>query len=119
MKKLVASLVLAGALTATATIAAEKPKTVIHVINVRFKKEAAKADIDKALNGAAEMAYPGLKRVWLKGIKNQIAEFPNMIVMEFESEDSLKKYAGSDAQKKWYALYDKVRDESRTNDNTN
>jgi antibiotic biosynthesis monooxygenase (ABM) superfamily enzyme len=39
--------------------------------------------------------------------------------MEFASEDALKKYADSPAQKKWYEVYQAVREESRTSDITN
>ena len=39
--------------------------------------------------------------------------------MEFESEEALKKYADSDAQKKWYEAYLPIRQESRTHDITN
>ncbi len=80
----------------------------------------SKADVDKAIALAGEMTAPGLKNVWLRPIKNQLApEFTHILVMEFESEDALKKYADSPSQKKWYETYLKVRDESRTNDVTN
>ncbi len=117
MKKLMMSLALAGALMVPAMAEPGKPKSVIHVINVKFKADAAPADIEKAIQGAGQMQYPGLKNVWLRPIKNQLApNFTHIIVMEFESEEALKKYADSDAQKKWYQLYMKVREESRTND---
>lgn len=120
MKKILASLALAGLLCTPAMFGASKPKSVIHIINVKFKADAAKADIDKAISYAAEMDAPGLKNVWLRPIKNQLApEFTHILVMEFESEEALKKYADSPAQKKWYEIYLKVRDESRTNDVTN
>jgi antibiotic biosynthesis monooxygenase (ABM) superfamily enzyme len=119
--KLFASFVLTLALLAPAGFAQPaKPKSVIHIVNVKFKADASKADIDKAIAGVGEMNYPGLKNVWLKAIKNQMTpNFTHILVMEFESEDALKKYADSPAQKKWYEVYLKVRDESRTNDVTN
>jgi hypothetical protein len=39
--------------------------------------------------------------------------------MEFESQDALKKYENSVAQKWWYEVYLPVRDDSRTDDITN
>lgn len=120
MKKILASLALAGLLCTPAMFGANKPKSVIHIINVKFKSDASKADVDKAIALAGEMTAPGLKNVWLRPIKNQLApEFTHILVMEFESEDALKKYADSPSQKKWYETYLKVRDESRTNDVTN
>ncbi|MDX2179460.1 MAG: Dabb family protein [Bryobacteraceae bacterium] len=119
--KLFASFVLTLAMLAPAAFAQPaKPKSVIHVINVKFKADASKADIDKAIAGIAEMKHPGLKNVWLKTIKNQMTpNFTHILVMEFDSQESFDKYSESPAQKKWYDVYLKVRDESRTNDVTN
>jgi hypothetical protein len=53
----------------------------------------------RAKNRAAEnINYPGIKNVWTKPIKMQLPEgYKHIIVMEFESEEVLTKYA---AQKK-------------------
>ncbi len=100
--------------------APDKPKTVIHVITVQWKAGASAADIEKAIKGVETMNYPGLKNVWTKPIKMQLPEsYQNIIVMEFESEQALKDYAGSEAQKQWYKVYLPVRGESRTHDITN
>jgi len=113
----------AAALLATALFAADaKPKTVIHVISVQWKKDATPAQIDKAIKGveALPSEYPGILHVWTKPIKKQLPEgYNHVIVMEFASEDALKKYADSPAQKKWYEVYMAVREESRTSDITN
>lgn len=120
MKKIFASIALAGFLATGAFAEPNKPKSVIHIVNVKFKDTASKADIDKALEATGKINHPGLKNVWLKTIKNQLG--PNLthtLVMEFESEEALKSYADSAAQKKWYESYIPVRQESRTNDVTN
>jgi hypothetical protein len=97
-----------------------KPKTVIHVVTVKWNDSATPAQIDEALKAVGAMNYPGLKNVWTRPIKMQLPEgYKNIIVMEFESEDALKKYAGSEAQKQWYKVYMPIRDESRTHDITN
>lgn len=123
MMKIVMTMALAGMMLAPAAMSAPpaKPKSVIHVINVRFKADAAKADIDKAISMVGTMEFAGLKNVWLKPIKVQGGEskFTHVLVMEFESEAALAKYSGSDAQKKWYEAYLKVRDLSNTHDITN
>ena len=98
------------------------PKTVIHVISIQWKSGATPAQIEKALKAAEALPseYPGIKRVWTKAIKKQLPEgYTNVIVMEFASEEALQKYAGSDAQKKWYEVYMPIREESRTSDITN
>ena len=97
-----------------------KPKTVIHVITVQWKANTTPAQISAALKAAENMNYPGLKNVWTRPIKMQLDEgYKNIIVMEFESEDALKKYTDSPAQKAWYEIYMPIREESRTHDITN
>ena len=113
-----AALMLAGTLLA----ADARPKTVIHVISVKWKADATTAAIEKAIRGAEALPaeYPGILHVWTKPIKKQLPEgYSHVIVMEFASEDALTRYAGSAAQKKWYDAYQAVREESRTSDITN
>lgn len=109
-------------MTGSAFAADVKPKTVLHVIAVQWKADATPAQIDKAVKAAEALPsqYPGITRVWTRQIKKQLPEgYTQMIVMEFASEDALKNYADSAAQKKWYEVYMPIREESRTNDITN
>ena len=114
-------LIAAAALVAGLLLAAPaKPKSVIHIITVQWKAGVTEAQIATAIKAAETMNYPGLKNVWTRPIKMQLPEgYKSIIVMEFESEDALKRYAGSEAQKQWYAVYMPVREESRTDDVTN
>jgi|SRR5581483_5710482 len=97
-----------------------KPKTVIHVIQVQWKADATQDQIAKAIKGVETMNYPGLKNVWTRPIKMQLPEgYKSIFVMEFASEQALKDYANSPAQKAWYELYMPIREESRTSDITN
>jgi antibiotic biosynthesis monooxygenase (ABM) superfamily enzyme len=109
-------------LAASLFAADARPKTVIHVISVQWKAGATPAQIDKAIKAAEALPseYPGITRVWTKPIKKQLPDgYSTVIVMEFASEDALKNYADSAAQKKWYELYMPIREESRTSDITN
>ena len=100
--------------------APNKPKTVIHVVTIQWKPDASPDAIKKAITAAENINYPGLKNVWTRPIKMQLPEgYKHIIVMEFESEEALKKYADSPAQKAWYDAYMPVRGESRTHDVTN
>jgi len=95
---------------------------VIHVISVQWKAGTTPAQIEKAIKAAEALPseYPGIIHVWTKPIKKQLPEgYDHVIVMEFASEDALKKYADSSAQKKWYEVYMAIREESRTSDITN
>jgi antibiotic biosynthesis monooxygenase (ABM) superfamily enzyme len=123
MKRLIQVILTATMLMTTVLFAADAtPKTVIHVITVKWKADASPAQITKALDTVATMPsqYPGITHVWTKPIKKQIPEgFSHVIVMEFASEDALKKYVDSAAQKKFYEVYMPIREESRTSDITN
>jgi hypothetical protein len=123
MKRLFLVTLAATMLIATGIFAADAtPKTVIHVITVKWKTDATPAQISKVLEVVATMPsqYPGITRVWTKPIKKQIPEgYNHVIVMEFASEDALKQYGDSSAQKKFYELYMPIREESRTSDITN
>src|SRR3982751_6157916 len=119
MKKLFVVLSMLFLLAAgTVFAAAERPKTVLHVITVKFKDGTTQAQINKAVDAAAQI--PGVLRVWARPIKMQLPEgFKHIIVMEFKDEATLKAYADSPAQKKFYDVYLPLRDESRTHDITN
>lgn len=124
MKKLITSLLAAGVLAfGSAPLFAASdaaPQSVIHVVTVSWKKDATPEQIKAALDGAHQMpqSFKGLKRVWTKTIKSQHPDNKQVIVMEFENEQALKDYAGSDAQKAWYKAYTPIRERSMTFDIT-
>jgi hypothetical protein len=110
------------ALLLAATAWAQAPATVLHIITVKWKVEATPEQVKAAVDAVQQLParFPGIKRVWTKNLKFQGQEgFKQAIVMEFESQDALKKYEGSPAQKWWYELYMPVREDSRTDDVTN
>jgi len=129
MKKLLTIVVTSGLLAlgaATLSAADTAPKSVIHVVTVAFKEGTTPAQIQAALDGAQKLPgqYKGITRVWTKALKVQnVAEAKvkktHVIVMEFASEQALKDYTDSDAQKKWYELYTPIRAQSTTYDITN
>jgi Stress responsive A/B Barrel Domain len=123
MKKLLLAVVLvATLLTAGAWAAETAPKTVIHVITVKWKTDATPAQISTVLATVAAMPsqYPGITHVWTNPIKKQIPDgYNHVIVMEFASQDALKQYVGSSVQKNFYAVYMPIREESNTSDISN
>jgi hypothetical protein len=123
MKKLLLPLLAAALLslgTATASASDTAPKSVIHVVSVKWKADATKEQIKAALDGvhALPAAFKGITRVWTNAVKVQ-GEWSHVFVMEFTDEAALKAYAGSDAQKEWYKVYMPVRERSNTHDITN
>lgn len=95
-------------------------KSVIHVVTVSWKAGTTPEQIQAALDGAQKLpaAYKGITRVWTKTIKAQ-GDRSHAIVMEFASEQALKDYTDSDAQKEWYKVYLPIRERSTTFDITN
>src|SRR5688572_27207622 len=124
MKKLTSILLTAVLLAFGAnTLSAQTstaPKTVIHVVTVKWKADATPKQIEAALEGvkALPAAYSGITRVWIKTLKTQ-GDKANAIVMEFADEAALKGYTDSPAQKEWYKLYTPIREQSTTFDITN
>src|SRR5438552_5052001 len=104
-RKLFLAACAAATMIAVGVFAADtKPKTVIHVIAIKWKADATPAQIEKAIKGAEALPsqYPGITHVWTRPIKKQLPEgYSHVIVMEFANEDALKNYADSPAQKKW------------------
>jgi len=101
---------------------AQAPTTVIHIVNIKWKVDATPEQVKAVIDAVQQlpMRYPGIKRVWTKNLKYQGPDgYKTAIVMEFDSQDSLKKYENSAAQKWWYDMYLPVRDDSRTVDVTN
>jgi len=99
--------------------ALNKPASVIHVVTLKWNADATEAQRAAALKGVETLAskYAGIKNVWTRSIKAQGMD--TAFVMEFESEQALKDYAGSAAQKEWYEVYIPAREMSRTFDITN
>jgi uncharacterized protein (DUF1330 family) len=99
----------------------EKPKTVIHVVTVKWKADASPEQIKAAIDGVEKVGreYAGIRRVWTRAIKVQGQGYTHAFVMEFDSEQALKEYANSAAQKEWYKAYLPIREQSTTHDITN
>jgi len=111
-----------------------KPTTIIHVVTLFYKDGTTEAQKKAVLDGVEKMAgeVPGLKNIWLKGIKAQVSavvkdadgkltekRMTDAIVMEFESEAAFKAYDDHPAHREWEKIYTVVRGQSRTTDITN
>jgi hypothetical protein len=122
MKKLLMTILTVTLLTlGAANVSAQTaPKTVLHVVTVKWKDGTTAEQIKTALDGVQSLpaAYKGITHVWTRSIKVQGGK-ANAFVMEFADEAALKDYAGSPAQKEWYKTYMPIRGESTTFDITN
>lgn len=102
-----------------------QPKSIVHVVTLKWKAGSTPEQRQKALDGVKTMAaeIPGIKNVWLKTLKVQgpSADMPfdSAFVMEFADEAAFKAYVAHPSHKKWEEIYIPVRESSRTHDITN
>lgn len=96
-----------------------QPKSVLHIVTVKWKEDSTAEQRQKAIDGVKTMAskYPGITNVWLKPLKVQGTDA--VFVMEFKDEAALKAYVDTPAQKEWYDVYLPIRERSQTHDITN
>lgn len=101
--------------------AAKTPKTVLHVITVKWKDTATAEQRQAALDATLKMAanVPGLTNIWLKTLKVQGDGFHNVIAMEFKDEAAFRAYATTPAHAEWEKVYLPLRQQSTTHDVTN
>ena len=129
-----AALVALGAGIALAANKYGKPKSIIHVVTLYYKDGTTEEQKKAVLEGVEKMAaeVPGIKNVWLKGIKVQGSFYEKQpdgsmkarpmtdaFVMEFESEAAFKAYDDHPAHRAWEKTYTQVRGRSTTHDITN
>jgi hypothetical protein len=102
-----------------------QPKSIIHVITVKWKADSTAEQRQKAIDGVKEMAAatPGIKNIWLKTLRvqgpSQDKPFDAAIAIEFESQAAADAYAKHPAHDKWYEIYTPIREESRSHQITN
>jgi hypothetical protein len=119
---------------AVALYAADKPKSIIHVVTLHYKEDTTDAQKKAVLDGIEKMGreIPGITRIWLKSTKVQggyplkqsdgqykIVPMTDAFVMEFKDEAAFKAYADHPAHKDWEKTYTEVRDRSVTSDISN
>ncbi len=118
----------------TMAFAANKPKSIIHVVTLYWKDGTTDTQKKAVLDGVEKMGreIPGITNVWLKSVKVQGAyvektasgevtstSFTDAFVMEFKDDAAFKAYGDHPAHKAWEAIYVPVRGRSSTHDITN
>jgi len=96
-----------------------QPKSILHVITVKWKEDSTAEQREAAINGVKTMAsqIPGITKVWLKTLKAQGKDA--VIVMEFKDQAAFDAYVAHPAHKKWEEIYLPIREQSQTHDITN
>jgi len=97
------------------------PKTVLHVVVVKWNAEATDEQKQKAIDGIKTMAgtVPGIKNIWLKADRVQPREFHTAFAIEFADRAAADAYAEHAAHEEWYKIYMPIRAESRSLQITN
>jgi len=116
---LLAALTIAGALLAAG--AYHKPKTVIHMVTIRWAASAAPEVRRAAIEDIEKMAaaIPGIRNVWLRTLRVQPRDFMTAFALEFEDEAAAERFARHPAHEAWIKKYLPVIEESRTQQVTN
>src|SRR5262245_30236794 len=100
-----------------------QPKTVIHVVALKWNADSTPEQRQKAIDGVKTMAekIPGIQNIWLKTLKVQGTDVPydSTFVIEFKDEAALKAYATHPAHDEWMKIYEPVREQSRNHVATN
>ena len=102
-----------------------KPKSVIHLVQVKWKADATDAQKKAAIDGVETMAaqVPGIKNLWMKQSRAQFWGDPRpdaAWVIEFENREAERAYEKNPARQSWFEkVYDPIRQESRSSQWTN
>lgn len=115
--------VLAGAVCATALFCGGyaagqnrfgQPKTIIHVVEVKWNPGASEAQKQAAMNGVKRMAarIPGIKNIWMKADRLEPRDFSWAYAIEFRDRDAADAYAESPIHAAWEKEYVPLREAS-------
>ena len=98
-----------------------QPKTILHVVTVKWKADSTPAQQQAAIDGVKTMAakIPGITNIWTNKIKVQPGDFSTVFAMEFKDQAAFDAYAKHPAHDAWMKLYEPVRERSSTHDVTN
>jgi hypothetical protein len=113
-----AGVLLAAALFAGGYVAGQnrfgQPRTIIHLVEVKWNPGVTQAQQQEVINGLREMAarMPGVKNIWIKADRLEPREFSWAYAIEFRDRDAADAYAESPLHDKWDAQYVPMRQAS-------
>jgi hypothetical protein len=91
-----------------------QPKTILHVVELKWNPAATDADKQRAIDGIKDMAtrVPGIKNIWIKGERMQPRDFNAAYAIEFRDRDAADAYAESKVHAAWEMQYVPLREAS-------
>ena len=86
-------------------------KTLIHAFAFKAVEGATDQQVQEVWAASRKMAgqISGMKNIWMGKVLNRGPQWQYGVVMEFENQEALKKYADHPAHKEWEDVYFKVR----------
>lgn len=98
-----------------------QPKTVLHLVMIKWSPLATDADKQKALEGVKDLAgkIPGVKNIWIKAERLQPRDFNAAFAIEFKDRDAADTYAESPLHAAWEQQYVPLRAASISEQLTN
>jgi hypothetical protein len=116
--RILSSAVAALALFASGFIAGQnkfgQPKTIIHMVILKWNPGISDTDKQGALEGVKDMAakIPGVKNVWIKAERLQPRDFSAAFAIEFQNRAAADAYAESPIHQAWEQKYTLLREAS-------
>ncbi|HEV2224428.1 MAG TPA: Dabb family protein [Candidatus Acidoferrales bacterium] len=91
-----------------------QPKTIIHLVVVKWKPGVTDAQKQQVLDGIKKMAAetPGIENIWVKPARVQPRDFSTAFVIEFKDRAAADAYAESAAHKAFDDMYVPLRADS-------
>jgi len=84
-----------------------QPKTIIHVVEIKWQPGVTDADKQRVLDGVKKVAasVPGVKNIWLKADRLEPRDFNTAFAIEFTDRAAADAYAESPLHEAWDSLY--------------
>lgn len=84
-----------------------QPKTIIHVVEIKWLPGVTDAQKERVLEGVKEVAAktPGVKNIWLKADRLEPRDFNSGFAIEFQNRAAADAYAESSLHDSWDKQY--------------
>jgi len=91
-----------------------QPKTIIHVVEIKWMPGVSDAQKQRVLDGVKQVAaqIPGVKNVWVKADRLEPRDFNAAFAIEFRDRDAADAYAESPLHDAWDKQYIPLRENS-------
>ncbi len=91
-----------------------QPKTIIHVVEVKWNPGVTDAQKQHVMNGVKEMAarIPGIENIWLQPARLEPRDFSWAFAIEFRNRAAADRYAESPVHAAWDKEYVPLRQAS-------